>query len=63
MTYPLVHDARALSLEEYGVKNLPETFFVDRDGRIVGQIRGQLDASDEQLARFDTYVEQALSRS
>jgi cytochrome c biogenesis protein CcmG/thiol:disulfide interchange protein DsbE len=63
MTYPIVRDAKALSLDDYGVKNLPETFVVDRGGRIVGQISGQLDASDELLARFDTLVTRALRRS
>jgi cytochrome c biogenesis protein CcmG, thiol:disulfide interchange protein DsbE len=63
MSYPIVHDARAGSLGDYGVKNLPETFIVDRRGRIVGQISGQLDASDDILARFDSFVSRALRPS
>ena len=63
MTYPIVHDARAGSLGDYGVKNLPETFVVDRRGRIVGQISGQIDANDDILARFDSFVSRALRRS
>jgi cytochrome c biogenesis protein CcmG, thiol:disulfide interchange protein DsbE len=63
MTYPIVHDARAGSLGDYGVKALPETFVVDRRGRIIGQIAGQIDSNDEMLARFDSFVARALRRS
>jgi cytochrome c biogenesis protein CcmG/thiol:disulfide interchange protein DsbE len=63
MSYPIVHDGPGDSVRDYGVRALPETFVVDRDGKIVGQILGQLDANDEIEARFDEYVGRALRRS
>ena len=35
-TYPLVHDGSGKVVGDYGVSGFPETFFVDRRGRIVG---------------------------
>jgi cytochrome c biogenesis protein CcmG/thiol:disulfide interchange protein DsbE len=36
LTYPLVHDGSGKVVGDYGVKGFPETFFVDRTGKIVG---------------------------
>jgi cytochrome c biogenesis protein CcmG, thiol:disulfide interchange protein DsbE len=36
LTYPLVHDGSGKVVGDYGVSGFPETFFVDRRGRIVG---------------------------
>jgi peroxiredoxin len=36
VTYPLVHDRRGTVLDRYNVAYLPQTFFVDRRGRLVG---------------------------
>jgi cytochrome c biogenesis protein CcmG, thiol:disulfide interchange protein DsbE len=36
ITYPLVHDGSGKVVGDYGVSGFPETFFVDRRGRIVG---------------------------
>src|SRR5919201_1784836 len=36
VTYPVVHDGRGLSIDPYGLTGFPETFFVDRSGRLVG---------------------------
>ena len=50
MTYPLVHDGSPKTRDAYGVTGFPETFFVDRRGRIVGDhIQGPV--SEEDLAR------------
>jgi cytochrome c biogenesis protein CcmG/thiol:disulfide interchange protein DsbE len=36
ITYPVVHDTNGLvAANSYGIANLPETFFVDRRGRLV----------------------------
>ena len=44
MTYPLVHDGPGKTLEPYGVDAFPETFFVDRTGKIVGDhVQGPVD--------------------
>jgi cytochrome c biogenesis protein CcmG/thiol:disulfide interchange protein DsbE len=41
--YPVVSDVDASFGNAYGVGALPETFVVDRDGRIVAALRGELD--------------------
>lgn len=48
LTYPIVHDGDGSSLGRFGVTGFPETWFVDRDGRLVGE-RVQGPVSDEQL--------------
>ncbi len=62
MTYPLVHDGPGKTVGAYGVQAFPETFVVDRRGRIVGQIVGQLDANDDIESRFRGYLDVALRR-
>jgi cytochrome c biogenesis protein CcmG/thiol:disulfide interchange protein DsbE len=37
LTYPNVHDGPGAVRDKYGVDGFPETFFVDRTGRIIGQ--------------------------
>jgi cytochrome c biogenesis protein CcmG/thiol:disulfide interchange protein DsbE len=54
LTYPLVHDGPGRTRERYGVSGFPETFFVDRRGRIVGDhIQGPVSekALDENIRR------------
>src|ERR671938_41318 len=36
LTYPNVHDGHGLSVHPYGLTGFPETFFVGRSGRLVG---------------------------
>jgi cytochrome c biogenesis protein CcmG/thiol:disulfide interchange protein DsbE len=49
MTYPLVHDKEKSTVNRYDVTGVPETFFVDRDGRLVGErVAGPVEK--EQLA-------------
>ena len=55
MTYPLVHDREKAAVRRYGLKGVPETFFVDRDGRLVGEpIVGGVNASDDLEERFES---------
>ncbi len=45
VTYPNVHDGPGKVRDAYGVVGYPETFFVDRRGRIAGShVVGQVDA-------------------
>lgn len=45
LTYPIVHDGSGKTLNPYGVTGFPETFFIDRSGRLVGQrIEGEISA-------------------
>jgi cytochrome c biogenesis protein CcmG, thiol:disulfide interchange protein DsbE len=46
LTYPNVHDGPGHVLPKYGVTGFPETFFVDRRGRLVGErIAGEISAA------------------
>ena len=44
VTYPVVRDVDGSFASAYGVKGMPETFVIDRRGRIVALRRGALDA-------------------
>ena len=44
ITYPLVYDGRGSTLGKWGIGGFPETFFVDRTGRVVHErIAGGVD--------------------
>jgi len=54
LTYPIVHDGSGKTLGPYGVTGFPETFFVGRDGKLVGKrIEGEISAKqlDEGIQR------------
>ena len=62
MTYPLVHDRGGELEEAYGLTGVPETFFVDREGRLVGEpIVGGIDVRDEFRERFEAGLATILS--
>jgi cytochrome c biogenesis protein CcmG/thiol:disulfide interchange protein DsbE len=44
MTYPSVRDARRGVADDYGATGIPETFFVDARGRVVGHVIGVVSA-------------------
>jgi cytochrome c biogenesis protein CcmG/thiol:disulfide interchange protein DsbE len=46
LTYPVVHDNHDVVAPKYGFKFLPETFFIDARGKVVGHVGGQVNASD-----------------
>jgi cytochrome c biogenesis protein CcmG/thiol:disulfide interchange protein DsbE len=46
ISYPVVHDNRDSMWPSYGLTGLPETFFVDPRGRVVGHVAGQISAAD-----------------
>ena len=46
VTYPIVHDNGNVTTPKYGLTGLPETFFVDRRGRVVGHVAGQVSTTD-----------------
>lgn len=52
--YPSLVDARGRVGIDYGVYGLPETFFIDADGRVVGKVAGPLqpDSLRAELARL-----------
>ena len=61
ITYPIVHDGPGATLGDYGVTGFPETFFVDRAGRLVGvHISGSILSTRQIRAEFDASVRGAL---
>jgi cytochrome c biogenesis protein CcmG/thiol:disulfide interchange protein DsbE len=51
ITYPNVRDVKKETIGKWGVTGYPETFFVDRDGRLVGErIQGPADRERNQEA-------------
>jgi len=46
LTYPVVHDNHDVVAPKYGFKFLPETFFINARGKVVGHVGGQVNASD-----------------
>jgi cytochrome c biogenesis protein CcmG/thiol:disulfide interchange protein DsbE len=55
ITYPVVHDNGNVTSPKYGFSFLPETFFIDRRGRVVGHVPGQVSSDDLRLG-----IKQAL---
>jgi cytochrome c biogenesis protein CcmG, thiol:disulfide interchange protein DsbE len=44
ITYPVVYDGKGSTVGRWGVRAFPETFFVDRSGKLVGErIAGAVD--------------------
>jgi cytochrome c biogenesis protein CcmG, thiol:disulfide interchange protein DsbE len=59
LTFPLVYDGPGDSTDPYGVTGFPETFVIDREGKVVAAFKGGVDGDDvrpEVLAA----IEQAL---
>jgi cytochrome c biogenesis protein CcmG/thiol:disulfide interchange protein DsbE len=52
ITYPNVHDGQGSTLGRFGIPALPETMFIDREGRVAAYIAGPVDAAalDESVA-------------
>ncbi len=46
ISYPIVHDGPGKTVSDYGVAAFPETYFVDRRGRVVASVIGRADAAD-----------------
>ena len=51
LTYPVVYDGSGSTLGKWGVTGFPETFFVDRSGKLVGErIQGGIDTERNKAA-------------
>jgi cytochrome c biogenesis protein CcmG/thiol:disulfide interchange protein DsbE len=55
VTYPNGRDASGAIAVDYGMSGVPETYFVDRDGRIARKWQGALDE-----ARLRTFLDELL---
>ena len=63
ITYPVVYDGAGSTRGNWGVTGFPETFFVDREGRLVGErITGGIDL-ERNRDRYDEGVRLALGTS
>jgi cytochrome c biogenesis protein CcmG/thiol:disulfide interchange protein DsbE len=60
LTYPIVRDRTGLVSDRYDLTGVPETFFVDRQGRLVGyHIEGPIDQGGN-VSKFEAGVRAAL---
>jgi cytochrome c biogenesis protein CcmG/thiol:disulfide interchange protein DsbE len=59
LTFPLVYDGPGDTLDGYGVTGFPETFVLDRDGRVIEAFAGGVDGEDVR-PRFLAAIERAL---
>jgi cytochrome c biogenesis protein CcmG, thiol:disulfide interchange protein DsbE len=63
LTYPVVYDGKGSTVGKWGVRGFPETFFVDRTGKLVGErIEGAVDIERNQDA-FQRGVALALGNT
>ncbi len=60
LTFPVVDDGSGAIGDQYGVRGVPETFVVDRRGRVVEAIIGTIN-TDEDLARLRRSIRRALA--
>ena len=59
LTFPIVYDGPGDVAGQYGVTGFPETFVLDRSGKVVDAFAGAVD-SDEDQSRLRTAIERAL---
>jgi cytochrome c biogenesis protein CcmG/thiol:disulfide interchange protein DsbE len=60
LTFPIAFDGPGSTFDSYGLTGLPETFVVDRQGKIVDAIVGGIN-TDEDRARLRDAVQRALA--
>ncbi len=61
ISYPIVHDGPGNTMRAYDLTGLPETYFLDRNGRLVcGHIVGGVHVNDDIEGKFRECVEQVL---
>ena len=60
LTFPLVYDGPGNAIGGYGVTGFPETFVIDRDGRVVQAFAGAVNGEDERV-RLRAAVGSAMS--
>jgi cytochrome c biogenesis protein CcmG/thiol:disulfide interchange protein DsbE len=59
LTFPIVYDGPGDSLGGYGVTGFPETFVIDREGKVVRAFAGAVNAKEDR-ALLRAAIEQAL---
>lgn len=59
LTFPIVYDGPGKTLAGYGVTGFPETFVIDREGRVVQAFVGAVNSDDDRV-RLRAAIENAL---
>ena len=60
LTFPLVYDGPGDAIDGYGITGFPETFVIDREGRVVRAFAGAVNGEEER-AELRSAIEGALS--
>ena len=60
LTFPLVYDGPGNAIDGYGVTGFPETFVIDREGKVVAGFAGAVNGDDER-ARLESAIQDALT--
>jgi len=60
VTFPIVRDGSGSTIGKYGVTGFPETYVLDREGRVVEAIVGAVNSAEDK-ARLRTAIERARS--
>jgi cytochrome c biogenesis protein CcmG/thiol:disulfide interchange protein DsbE len=63
LTYPSVRDSGRSTADRYGATGIPETFFIDRRGRVVGHVVGAINAKQLRLGSQATLSGEVVGRS
>jgi DsbE subfamily thiol:disulfide oxidoreductase len=60
LTFPVVRDGSGETIRRYGVTGFPETFVLDREGRVIEAFAGAVN-SDADRSELESAVERALA--
>jgi len=60
LTFPIVFDGPGDTANDFGVTGFPETFVLDREGRVVEAFAGAVDAKEDRV-RLRAAIEEALA--
>ena len=60
ITYPVVSDGSGRIGDRYGLTGVPESFVVDRSGKVVYHASGAVNASQDDAAKFENAVQTAI---
>ena len=60
LTFPLVYDGPGTTIDDFGVTGFPETFVLDRDGRVVRFFAGAVNGTEER-AQLRSAIDSALT--
>ena len=63
LSYPSVRDAGRSTADRYGATGIPETFFIDRRGRVVGHVVGAVNAEQLKLGSRAALTGEVVGRS